>query len=242
MSRILVTGAASGLGELTARTLAGDEHEVVVHARNADRFQESPLLYEMDGAIYGDLSDLDDTIALAERANDRGRFDAVIHNAGVMRDDATLQVNVVAPYVLTALMERPGRIVVVSSSMHTGGDMELDGDRFPRDAISYSTSKLYVTAFALGLARRWPDVMAHALCPGWVATRMGGESAPDDITEGHLTQEWLATAPEYEIEPRTGGYWHHQRHARLHPAAADPEYQDAIIRALELETGIALPE
>lgn len=241
MARILVTGAAAGLGLLTATSLANEGHDVVVHARTPERFEDPAAVETMRGAVYGNLADLGDAQAIAAQANGYGRFDAVIHNAGVMDSADTLAVNVFAPYVLTALMERPARIIVVSSSMHTGGDAVLDGGRFPREPVSYSTSKLYVTALTLGLARRWPDVMAHCLCPGWVPTRMGGPSAPESLEEGHATQEWLATAPEREIVPRTGGYWKHKRPRTPHSAAADPAYQEAIIAACEAETGIALP-
>lgn len=106
---------------------------------------------------------------------------------------------------------------------------------------NYDDSKLGVTALASYLAFRWPEVMVHSLCPGWVPTRMGGEQAPDDLTEGHCTQEWLATAPADEIKPRTGGYWKHKRTEPVHVAAGDPDFQEALIEALEARTGIALP-
>jgi len=64
---------------------------------------------------------------------------------------------------------------------------------------------------------------------------------PDDLTLGHRTQEWLAVASEDEIEPRTGGYWHHRTARRPHPSALDPRFQDELIRALEARTGIAFP-
>ncbi|WP_415125038.1 hypothetical protein [Microbacterium sp.] len=67
----------------------------------------------------------------------------------------------------------------------------------------------YVLTAATALARRWPDVLAHAVDPGWVPTRMGGRSAPDSLDEGRRTQEWLAAADAEAITPRTGGYWCH---------------------------------
>lgn len=242
MARILVTGASTGLGLLTATSLAEAGHDVVLHARNSRRLDDPSILDRMHGAIYGDLSDEAETRRVAEQANGYGAFDAVIYNAGVIDGPELIAVNVVAPYLLIALTERPSRMIVLSSSMHLGGS--------PRHAtaaitghktVNYSDSKLYVTALTFGVARRWPDVLAHPLCPGWVPTRMGGPSATDDLTEGHRTQEWLATAPESEIHPRTGGYWHHRTARTPHRAALDPCFQDEVIDALEARTSIALP-
>lgn len=211
MARIFVTGAGAGLGELTAQTLIDEGHDVVLHARNAGRFEDARLTDRALGTVYGDLADLHETFAVAEAANEYGRFDAVIDNAGVIDGRDLVQVNVVAPYVLSSLMHRPGRVIVVSSSMHTDGSQEKVVQGVSNNArVSYSDTKLGVTALTMGLARRWPDTLVHCLCPGWVPTRMGGPSASDDLTEGHRTQEWLATAPESEIRPRTGGYWHHR--------------------------------
>ncbi len=240
MSRILVTGASTGLGLLTATTLAQEGHEVVLHARNPTRLDSQTVPTQIHDVLYGDLSDVEQTRQVAVDANRLGRFDVVIHNAGVMDASAALAVNVVAPFLLTALMQRPDRIIVLSSSMHLSGTPRL-GDAFTRGPVSYETAKLYETTLAFALTRRWPHVLVHAVDPGWVPTRMGGPSASDDLTEGHRTQEWLATADAADIHPRTGGYWHHHATRRPHPAALDPEFQDTLLHALETHTGLALP-
>jgi NAD(P)-dependent dehydrogenase (short-subunit alcohol dehydrogenase family) len=73
--------------------------------------------------------------------------------------------------------------------MHMSGSTDLNAKLFTRNSrTTYADSKLYVTAFALAVAARRPDVMAHAVDPGWVPTRMGGPSASDDFDEGHRTQ------------------------------------------------------
>lgn len=239
MALLLVTGTSTGLGRATATTLAAAGHDVVVHARDAARLKDETLPRRMRGAVYGDLSRLEETRRVAEQANEVGRFDAVIHNAGTMTASDALAVNTVAPYVLTALMERPGRCIVLSSSMHLSGTPRTDV--LDEGRVSYSDSKLYVTAFAFALAHRWPQVLAHAVDPGWVPTRMGGRSAPDSLVEGHRTQEWLATAGETAINPRSGGYWHHGQARRAHPATYDAGFQDELLDALEARTGIALP-
>ena len=138
-------------------------------------------------------------------------------------------------------MERPARTIVLSSSMHRGGSPQHIADAIAgRREATYSDTKLWATALFLDLARRWPDVLAHAVDPGWVPTRMGGAHASDDLTEGHRTQEWLAAAPEGDIDPPSYGYWHHHKAQRVHPAALDALFQKELISALEARTGIAL--
>lgn len=242
MVRILVTGASTGLGLLTANTLAAQGHEVILHARNEQRLYNRDISKAMADTIFGDLSNLDETIGIAEQAENYGRFDAVVHNAGVINGDDLVPVNVVAPYVLTSLMTPPSRVIVLSSSMHlSGSPRHVSAGIAGHRRVSYSDSKLFVTAWTMGMAWRWPNVLFHAVCPGWVPTRMGGASAPDDLTEGHRTQEWLATAQESTITPRTGGYWHHMQPRAPHRAALNEEFQEQVIRALEARTGIVLP-
>ena len=232
MARILVTGASTGLGLTSARVLADDGHDVVLHVRRRERVEDAAVLDAVSDVVEADLSDLDATVALAEHVNRGGRLDAVLHNAGVMTGREVVPVNVVAPYVLTALLDRPGRSVFLSSSMHLSG-------RADPAASSYSDSKLQVTALALALALR--GAVSHAVDPGWVPTRMGGPGAPDDLDEGHRTQVWLATAPEGEVDPRTGGYWRHRATREPHAAARDPRFQDAVLDALRRRTGLDLP-
>src|SRR5918999_1748254 len=128
MPRILITGSADGLGRATAQTLLAQGHQVVVHARSQQRLEAvRDLLDRGTLAVVGDLSDFEQTRSVAEQANQIGRFDAVIHNAGVYSGPSVLPVNVVAPYVLTALIAKPGRLVYLSSSMHMGGNPKVEG-------------------------------------------------------------------------------------------------------------------
>jgi NAD(P)-dependent dehydrogenase (short-subunit alcohol dehydrogenase family) len=186
--------------------------------------------------VLGDLSDLGQTRDVAHQANGFGRFDAVIHNAGVLRPPQAVPVNTIAPYVLTVLMQKPGRPIYLSSSMHRGGSTDLK--RLDSASASYWDSKLWVTALSQAFARRWPGTTSHAVDPGWVPTRMGGGGAPDDLTAGHETQVWLATQPD--VAPATGGYWYHRRVQHPDPAALDVDFQAALIGALEDRAGIAL--
>ena len=168
-------------------------------------------------------------------------MDAVIHNAGVYSGPSVAAVNVVAPFVLTAAMRRPQRLVYLSSGMHRGGRPFTDGGPFAAGGplVTYSDSKLFVTTLALAVARLWPDVLSNAVDPGWVPTRMGGSSAPDDLRLGHLTQEWLATSTDADALT-SGGYWHHQRRREPHPSARDERFQAGLLDALSEVTGVAI--
>ncbi len=234
MHRVFITGSADGLGRAAAQTLLDDGHEVVVHARSEARLAAVSDLVDRGAVpVVGDLADLDQTRDVAEQVNRIGRVDAVIHNAGVSTGPTVLPVNVVAPYLLTALVHRPQRLVYLSSDMHPGGRADLTGmDWSGRSATgSYSDSKLFVTTLAVAVARILPNVLSNAVDPGWVPTRMGGPSAPDDLRLGHLTQAWLAVSDDPDALT-TGGYWHQQRLQKPHPAVHDQRFQDELLDAL----------
>ncbi|SPC14602.1 SDR family NAD(P)-dependent oxidoreductase [Cupriavidus taiwanensis] len=241
-SRIFITGSSDGLGHAAARTLLGEGHEVVVHVRSQARLPAVRALVDQGAiATIGDLSDLDQTRDLARQVNAIGTMDAVIHNAGILSGPGVLVVNVVAPYLLTALIRRPRRLIYLSSSMHKGGRTSLDGiDWSGRTGTAgYSESKLFITTLAAAVARLWPDVYSNAVDPGWVPTKMGGANAPDDLRLGHLTQEWLATSND----PRaltSGGYWYHQRLQPPHAVVHDTRFQDRLLAELARVTGTRL--
>lgn len=241
-ARIFITGSADGLGYAAAETLLAAGHEVVVHVRSSARLPAvKDLLARGAVATIGDLSELDQIRDLARQVNEIGGMDAVIHNAGVLSGPQLPIVNVVAPYLLTALLRRPQRLVYLSSSMHTGGRASLTGlDWTGRYSTgSYSDSKLFVTTLAMGVARLWPDVLSNAVDPGWVPTKMGGANAPDDLRLGHLTQEWLATSNDPEALT-SGGYWYHQKLRKPHSAVHDTKFQDLLLAELARVTGTPL--
>jgi NAD(P)-dependent dehydrogenase (short-subunit alcohol dehydrogenase family) len=244
MKRFFVTGSTDGLGRAAAEALLDNGHEVVVHARNSERLEAlRELLDQGARGVVGDLAALDETQHVAEQVNDLGQMDAVIHNAGVSSGPDVLPVNVVAPYLLTALVERPRRLVYLSSSMHRGGRASLTGMDWSgqRATGSYSDSKLFVTTLAVAVARLWPDVLSNAVDPGWVPTRMGGPGAPDDLRLGHLTQVWLATSEDPEARI-SGGYWHHQRRTEPAPVVHDERFQAELLEALARFTATPLPQ
>ncbi|HWJ52995.1 MAG TPA: SDR family NAD(P)-dependent oxidoreductase [Propionibacteriaceae bacterium] len=242
MARIFVTGSADGLGRAAAETLLEDGHEVIVHARSTHRLTAvNDLIDAGASAVVGDLADLDQTRAVADQVNRLGPVAAVIHNAGIYSGRYIMPVNIVAPYLLTALIDRPQRLVYLSSGSHYGGRADLTGVDWSgqRRTGSYSDSKLFVTTLAVAVARIWPDVYSNAVDPGWVPTKMGGPGAPDDLRLGHLTQEWLATSDESEALT-SGGYWFHQRLRTPQPAVRDLRFQDDLLAALARFTGVPL--
>jgi NAD(P)-dependent dehydrogenase (short-subunit alcohol dehydrogenase family) len=242
MARILITGSGGGLGQAAAQTLLGVGHEVIIHARSPERLADvRDLIGQGASAVVADLADLHQTRAVADQVNQLGRLDAVIHNAGVYSGPQIMPVNVVAPYLLTALIHRPQRLVYLSSGMHRSGRADVAGVDWSgqRTTGSYSDSKLFVATLAVAVARIWPDVYSNAVDPGWVPTRMGGPGAPDDLRLGHLTQEWLATSNEPEARS-SGGYWFHQRPRTPHPAVGDVHFQDSLLAALASFTAVPL--
>jgi len=242
LARVFVTGSADGLGRAAAQALLEAGHDVVVHARSEKRLAAVRALVD-DGAesVVGDLADLGEIRGIAEQVNGLGRMDAVIHNAGVVSGSQVLPVNVVAPYLLTALIRLPQRLVYLSSDMHQGGRPNVAGMDWSghRRTGSYSDSKLFLTTLALAVARLWPNVLSNAVDPGWVPTKMGGAGAPDDLELGHRTQEWLATSDDAEART-SGGYWHHQRRRDPHHAVDDRRFQEELLTALARFTDVRL--
>lgn len=254
MPRIFITGSTDGLGRAAAGVLIGDGHEVVLHARSRERAAAlSDIAPGAAGVVIGDLSSGSQTRELANQVNEIGRMDAVIHNAGVFLEPSrsttaeghakTLAVNTLAPYMLTALIDRPDRLIYLSSGMHHAGAGSLrDIDWTTRRwnaAQAYSESKLHVIALALTLARVWPGVFSNAVDPGWVPTKMGGAAATDDLEMGHLTQTWLAVSNDAAAAV-SGGYWYHRQRQEPAPQARDRAFQDQLMDRLAALTGLAL--
>jgi NAD(P)-dependent dehydrogenase (short-subunit alcohol dehydrogenase family) len=240
--RIFVTGSAGGLGRAAADTLLAAGHQVVVHLRIDGRMDAVRDLIDRGAdSVVGDLADFKKLRRVAEQVNELGTMDAVIHNAGVYRGAQILPVNVVAPYALTALIDRPARLIYLSSGMHHGGRPRVAGLDWSgrRPSGSYSDSKLFVTTLMAAVATRWPSTISNAVDPGWVPTKMGGAGAPDDLRLGHVTQEWLATSDDGDANT-SGGYWYHQQRREPHPAVHDPRFQEELLHELLRFTGVGL--
>lgn len=252
MARIFITGSSDGLGLLAAKKLIAEGHRVVLHARNEERAQHAVCHAPgAESVVIGDLSSMEETKQLARKVNKLGMFNAIIHNAGILnvadkaksKDGLPLifAVNTLAPYMLTALIERPERLVFTCSSMHRQGDageaklaaLEA-GKAFP----TYSDTKLHDLILALAVSRRWPDVISNAVDPGWVPTKMGGAGAPDDLDKGYETQAWLAVAQDADAL-KCGRLLFHKKEVEFNKQAAQENIQEKLLAVCERLSGIS---
>jgi NAD(P)-dependent dehydrogenase (short-subunit alcohol dehydrogenase family) len=125
--------------------------------------------------------------------------------------------------------------------MHLQGRARLENLTQDTHHISYSDSKLYVVMLCMAVARRWPDVYANAVDPGWVPTKMGGRGAPDDLHQGYETQTWLATSNERSATV-SGRYFHHRTERHANPQASDVVLQERLLSRCSDITGVLFPQ
>jgi NAD(P)-dependent dehydrogenase (short-subunit alcohol dehydrogenase family) len=239
MARIFITGSADGLGQLAAKELVRQGHQVVLHGRNEQRATDAwKNIPGAETALAADLSSIAETKALAAEVNKLGSFDAIIHNAGVYQLAAQiLHVNTLAPYILTCLIHPPKRLIYMSSGMHSGGDATLSGLKGPSSRVSYADSKLHDLILAKAVARKWTGIYSNAVDPGWVPTKMGGAGAPDDLEQGFQTQVWLAVSNDPEALV-SGHYFHHRRQGKYQLQVDDTDVQDRLLELCAHLSGV----
>ena len=190
MARILITGSADGLGRLAAQNLSKQGHQVVLHARNEKRAKEAmEAVPQAETCLVADLASVEETKSMAKEANKLGRFDAIIHNAGMGYGSSgpnwtvdgyasTFAVNSLAPYILTCLIEQPARLVYLSSGLHRSGNGTMDINQLTwksrrwNGLQAYSDTKLHNVILANAVARRWGNVRSNSVDPGWVPTKV----------------------------------------------------------------------
>jgi NAD(P)-dependent dehydrogenase (short-subunit alcohol dehydrogenase family) len=243
MAKIFITGSADGLGQLAAKALIDLGHQVVLHARNTERGKQA--MKKTPGAkdvLIADLFSIEETKKLAHQVNALGKFDAVIHNAGVYRNSSKeiFTVNTLAPYILTCLIQKPKRLIYLSSGMHLHGHSKLDSFKTDSNRMTYSDSKLHVVMLCMAVARKWPDVYSNAVDPGWVPTKMGGRGAPDDLQKGYETQVWLAAGDDEKAKV-SGRYFFHQKERHHNHEADDIQLQERFLNLCGEITGVSFP-
>jgi NAD(P)-dependent dehydrogenase (short-subunit alcohol dehydrogenase family) len=255
MSRIFISGSSTGLGMMAAKKLVEEGHQVVLHARNAERAEDAKReLPQAEAVVIGDVETIAGAKDVAAKVNALGRFEAVIHNAAVGYREGhrvtadglphVFAINTLSAYILTALIERPKRLVYLSSGMHHHADANLDDilwqERRWNGSQAYAESKLHDATLAFAIARLWPDVYSNSLEPGWVPTKMGGPGAPDDMDQAHLTQAWLAagTDPKTNV---TGKYFYHLKRMDANPQANKVELQHRLIEICTDISDVVLP-
>jgi NAD(P)-dependent dehydrogenase (short-subunit alcohol dehydrogenase family) len=256
MASIFVTGSSDGIGQETARQLVKAGHRVVLHARDRGRADDAAeAVPGAAGVAVGDLSVVAGTRLAAESASALGPYDTVIHNAGVGSAatrhstadgfERIFAVNVLGPYLLTALMPLPPRLVYLTSGLEAAGRVHLDDLQWERRAWNgmqaYCDSKLYDVLLAFAVARRYPWLRSNAVDPGWIKTKLGGQGATDELPVGAETQVWLATSDDTDADV-TGRYFKWRRDLRANPAAGDTGLQEALLAACAKLTGIVLPD
>ena len=255
MSRIFISGSSAGLGLMAGELLSSQGHQVVLHARNPNRAEETRrALPQAEAVVVGDIETIAGAKEVAVQINALGHFNAAIHNAAVGYREAhrvtsdglphVFAINTLSAYILTALIERPERLVYLSSGMHHHADASLDDilwkQRPWNGSTAYAESKLHDAMLAFAIARRWPNTLSNALEPGWVPTTMGGAGAPDDMDQAHLTQAWLAAGDDPKARA-TGAYFYHLKRMAPNPQAKNPVLQDRLIAICAKISGVALP-
>ncbi|MCG6493057.1 SDR family NAD(P)-dependent oxidoreductase [Kitasatospora sp. A2-31] len=222
----LVTGANRGIGRETARQLAGLGHTVLLCARRQEDAERAAAeLAGSAGAVLPrrlDVTDGDGLHALARAVEaEFGRLDVLVNNAAIDYDTAaraidvdlddvrrTLDTNLFGAWRTTQaflpLLRRSARARVVNVSSESGSLASMGGG-----TPAYGVSKAALNALTRKLADelRAERILVNAVCPGWIATDMGGPGG-GPVEEGGASVVWAATLPD---SGPTGGFFRHGR-------------------------------
>jgi NAD(P)-dependent dehydrogenase (short-subunit alcohol dehydrogenase family) len=219
----LVTGANRGIGLEVCRQLAERNFVVLLTARDAAKATSASKKLGQVGRVEPVALDVANASSIkkaaAEVASRHGYLDVLVNNAGINYDTwetvekadingtvmETITTNLLGPWrVCQAFLpllrkSRTGRIVNVSSE---SGSLTNMGAGPP----AYQVTKAALNALTCTLAGelRGSRILVNAVCPGWVATDMGGAGAPRSVREGAAGIVWAATLPE---DGPTGGFF-----------------------------------
>ena len=219
----LVTGANRGIGLGVVRHLAGLGFTVILGSRDAGKGREAAQLIggERAGVIARQLDVTDQQSIEALRLwveESFGRLDVLVNNAAILYDSwqraatadlltvrEAFETNTLGAWrmcqAFIPLLRRSahGRVVNVSSE---SGSLASMGGGTP----AYSVSKAALNALTRMLADELKSsgVLVNSVCPGWVATEMGGRDAPRSVEEGAASVVWAATLPD---GGPTGGFF-----------------------------------
>ncbi|MEM7324153.1 MAG: SDR family NAD(P)-dependent oxidoreductase [Actinomycetota bacterium] len=223
MPTSLITGANRGIGREVARQLAALGHHVLLGSRHPTNAAEAADDIAAAGGtatvVQVDLADTDSVAAIADAVGRNGKLDVLVNNAAITYDTwqeaidpdfgivrTALETNLFGTWQLTAALapalRRSGdaRIVNVSSGAGALTDM---GGGLP----AYRVSKVALNALTRMWAAELPQARVNAVCPGWVATDMGGAGGRP-VSEGAAGIVWAATLPE---DGPTGGFYRDRR-------------------------------
>ncbi len=221
---VVVTGASSGIGLETARTLAALGARVLMLVRNKDRGEAAMTTIRASAPdarlelVLGDLYVMDDVRKAAADIRGRvDRLDVLVNNAGLIHTrreltpdglERTFALNHLAAFLLTYELRdqlaaaAPARIVTVSSMGHKFA--KIDWDDLPYCANGYSETRIYGASklcniwFAKESARRMAGrgVMSNALHPGAVASNFGASGSLLYRFGTKLVRPFLISSPK----------------------------------------------
>ena len=219
----LVTGANRGIGFEVCRQLAQRDYLVLLSARDAAKANSAAKKLATAGAVEPLTLDVADAASIQRAAKEvasrHGSLDVLVNNAGINYDTwetvenadisgtvtETITTNLLGPWrvcqaFLPLLRKRPAaRIVNVSSESGSLAKMAAGPP-------AYQVTKAALNALTRTLAGELhaAHILVNAVCPGWVATEMGGAGAPRSVSEGAAGVVWAATLPDHGP---TGGFF-----------------------------------
>ncbi|SDC44729.1 SDR family NAD(P)-dependent oxidoreductase [Actinokineospora iranica] len=220
MSRVaVVTGANRGIGFAVARALAARGDTVVLGSRDIERGRAAAA--RITGRVLPRALDVtgDPRGLVAELADEVGRVDVLVNNAAIHYDTgqrpstADLEIveeawrtNALGAWACTQAFlpllrrARSARVVMVSSE---GGSLAGMGASTPAYAVTKAALNAITRSFAADLAGE--GILVNAVCPGWVATDMGGPGG-GPVESGAASVLWAADLPD---NGPTGGFFRH---------------------------------